>query len=769
MPTSTMYTTIGGVPVLVDQKQAQDLQQTGGFTPISEEQAVALAQNQHDLKLAEDAGPVMGGIAGAVSGASFGFGPAAHIRLTEIMKGPEAANKARHTWAGQEQTNAYFGGQAAGMLASTIATHGIFNPVESAALKFLPEARGILGTIARGALTSGARGGAEGALMGLGSAVEQAAFQNKELTAEAIAASAGPGFLIGGSLGSLVGGTGAAFKAVGPRLAGTVASAIDRSVGADAALVKELGAHGSQIAKLPGGPNAFLREASEIVSKEGLSLSDDPSKVLKAARNAEKEFAKLRIEVAKEFDRAAPSMAPSWSSFSNSVRDQVLAAEAMAPGGMVQADKVDKWLERNKPAKFTSSFTDWVKGRELIQESSKALPPRIKQQVVELYDAQLRNAMESAEGGVRSKGPLGDVVPASNDNLLPFGNVPAANDNGVLSGASGRYQAAETGHRVARDLAGFIEQKSSTGGPMLSGGDMATAAGYAMSGHPLGGLGWLAGKTAFRTLSERFGPAVAETVWKLSSSANGVSAVTNLKSNIQKALNAYLTGRDMASSVGGKYMSRHKLDRKTFDAELSKTYELINRSREARLADFARNTGSMSMAEALTKLSDKNINWLQQNMPPMKGSKGKDMGKMRPVPMPKALDYQEHIFNKKYGAMKNPFAVLGDLEEGQLSKDSVLAMKANWPQTYNLIVQEAQHQVATMKANGETLPMEKITQLSILLQKPLDSTLEPQFVQGVQASFAVQPDQQSQSSAPGQQPSTDIQSLMTPSEKAESA
>lgn len=85
--------------------------------------------------------------------------------------------------------------------------------------------------------------------------------------------------------------------------------------------------------------------------------------------------------------------------------------------------------------------------------------------------------------------------------------------------------------------------------------------------------------------------------------------------------------------------------------------------------------------------------------------------------------------------LTNPKTVIEDMQNGHLSPDSVTALKAVYPTLYNQITQDAMEAVAASK---HAIPYNKRVQLSILLGKALDPSLEPNNMQLLQSRFGGQ-------------------------------
>lgn len=836
----SVYSVIGGRSFRMTPDQARDLAEAGGEDRfVSRDEAVSVQQSNMDKALAEDAGSGWAGAGGLLSGGTFGFGPAAVIGVRDAIGDRHGSDYLRHLFSGQRSMGAYQAANVGGMLATTYATSGLLNPLEARAGALMPEATGILGQMAKGAVTGGTRAGAEGAIMGLGSAVEEAAIQNKGLTAEAALHGALMGGGLGLGLGGVVGASSGFVRGVGGKIAPFLEkSAVSAGPALERNMVRELGATDATISRMAaedGGVSGFLSEADKMAQEEGLRLSSSPSQLRELADKNLERFTSQRISVAREFDAAKTGVGPSWSHFEREVIDNLIGDVSAQPGGLDRAAKVKSWLDRmstskleeaieaaeaprppvaptisSKPGvrvefedvgkqfqkagvaandtskvandvtphtyandnhvpymaandnavgaandnfidienlmkpsgsqpnflKSAKAFEGWAEGRQYVQTASKSLPSDLQSKVMHLYDAEMRTAMEAAEEA-----------------------------DYALAGNAGRFKAAELGSRISQELSDMLDNKLSQARPIVNADDAGVVAAYAMSGHPLGGLGYGVGRVATRAAMEHISPRLAETMWRMSTGAGLSQAVGTLKGSVEKAVTAYLRARDTAVAVTVKAATQkgvRERSRKNYDRMVDEAYKFMNTPRDERFREYLKHTGNLTVAEEMTKKSDRVIQYLQQNIPPSRKDRG--AAKLMRTVVPQRLDVKEHMFMNKVHIVKSPFGALSALEDGSLSKDQVQALKENWPETYNLVVNAAEAHIGKLAAQGKKLPISKISRLSILLDHPLDSIMESRFVQPVQQAMnSPQAEPPKPQPAPG--PSPTVEDTVTPSEQ----
>jgi hypothetical protein len=90
-------------------------------------------------------------------------------------------------------------------------------------------------------------------------------------------------------------------------------------------------------------------------------------------------------------------------------------------------------------------------------------------------------------------------------------------------------------------------------------------------------------------------------------------------------------------------------------------------------------------------------------------------------------------FERTVRAVDNPMSIIKDMENGNLSAEAVEAVKTLYPKIYNRMVDAVIDNIDKFR---ESLPYEQRLQLSILFGAPVDPTMEPSFVAGIQTAMA---------------------------------
>ena len=93
----------------------------------------------------------------------------------------------------------------------------------------------------------------------------------------------------------------------------------------------------------------------------------------------------------------------------------------------------------------------------------------------------------------------------------------------------------------------------------------------------------------------------------------------------------------------------------------------------------------------------------------------------------------------RYAAAESPQRMMDELAAGRLSPQTVEATKAVYPETFNAVREEL---ISRMSEMGK-MPYSQRVQLSVLFEMPLDSTMRPETIAALQATF------QNESGSPG--------------------
>lgn len=90
-------------------------------------------------------------------------------------------------------------------------------------------------------------------------------------------------------------------------------------------------------------------------------------------------------------------------------------------------------------------------------------------------------------------------------------------------------------------------------------------------------------------------------------------------------------------------------------------------------------------------------------------------------------DTQMRKYLQIYRALDNPATLIEDLRRGNLSRDAVVAVKTVYPEVYSIFATEALNEFA-----DKDLTYQKQLQLGILLDMPVNATMDPKYIASVQ-------------------------------------
>lgn len=104
-------------------------------------------------------------------------------------------------------------------------------------------------------------------------------------------------------------------------------------------------------------------------------------------------------------------------------------------------------------------------------------------------------------------------------------------------------------------------------------------------------------------------------------------------------------------------------------------------------------------------------------------------------PMPPS-DFDVDRFLKLQKAIDDPArALLDELDDGALSRETIDAIKDNWPAQFADLQEQVMGELTTMQAEGKAPPYRQRIQIGMLMGAPADPTLEPATMGFVQSTF----------------------------------
>lgn len=784
-----------GNPVALQEHQALPAAEAG-YTPVSGEYAGQLQNAQENKDYVDEHWGTAGTLAaGLGQGLTLNQGAAALSALGLLDKG--------HFEAAQ-QTLGYKVGDVAGMLlpaflsgGESIAARGALGASKSVigralalspagllgeaggaaerlAARFLPEA-GIMGKLGAPVLKMAARGAAEGAIVNLSHTVADNVIQNKPLAAQALLASGVDGALFGGLTGGILGGVSALGSAgidmVSGRVAGAAAGGGEHAaatalkrLGASEGKLGELGSQGSLVEPLKG--------YYKVLQDGGESLASDTGSIRRAVAGMEKKYSAVADDALAQLQRAHPSALDGrLANMSGRIRQDLeaayggtaeyrtamklaerlekdmvgLAGKTEKLTGKASTDYLPEHLQPKGEPTITTPATwqQWAKTREQLADRlhvSKGVEQEVYKTALAAYDSELVEAMQKA-----------------NPELATT------------------FQSATTGARQARELVdmtnGRAAHEAARGSSLhMNGADAATMGYSVLAGaNPLVGAGIIAGKKIVGHVQQAIQPAVAEAAYRSAIGANAAHAQMAVSNRAAAALKTFMTGARLVADKehaesrdpGGARLS---YGMKNYQASMALADELTSAAHQEKVRELTHAlavAGHPDLAEEMAMTYGRAAAYIAQNQPKGK-SKEYKMGTLGKPAKQLGLSTQDMKFMRQLHAIRNvQDAIIGGLERGDLSRDAVATAKYVFPDYMNMITERATNQIMVMKEEGKFLAADKVAMLGTVLDAPVDSTLQPEFIkevqQGLAANKAPPPDQ----GAP-QAPQTDVSSYQTP-------
>jgi len=398
-----------------------------------------------------------------------------------------------------------------------------------------------------------------------------------------------------------------------------------------------------------------------------------------------------------------------------------------------------------------ATWEAWAKSRSQLQDLVDTARGTVKEDVyrtaLNAMDSEIRMAMEEAGQAIGKEG------------------------------ISESYHGALMTKKISKELeemvAGRLAKETVAGkGIHLTSPDLGALAYSTLGGHPFGGAVIVAGKKIAKHVQESLEPAMAEAAYRAAIGAEAGSAVIKTGQRIDKAIGKFLgvTARVGVAEENERAAPPLKYTRKEFEAALARTQQLTSPEHEAAVLKFSGQldaAGHPELAQQAIEQYQLAANYMRYNMP--KGKQLKQAGSLGKVPTAIGLNTEEMKWLRKDRAVKYPTSILDDLLKGNVSRDAVKAIKTTAPHLHSAIVERAHGMLMAVKEEGKFVPADKVAMIGLILDSPVDSTLQKGFIDKVQAALAAnaqpqpKPDEQQQG---GAAPITDSSSFQTPTQSA---
>ena len=517
-----------------------------------------------------------------------------------------------------------------------------------------------------------------------------------------------------------------------------------------------------------------------------------------------KEFTKTFTE--KPFTKTAPELKQAtskkvgnqtiWQTHTPAYQEELAAFKAAKEAHGAEQTKLGKEFAAAKEAHYSEQNrlqSEWAAANEAHIKEQEAVQDRYLT-AKKLYDeAAVATPKPGAtwEAWAKSRSQLQDLVDTARGTVKEdvYRTALNAMDSEIRmameeasqaigkEGISESYHGALMTKKISKELeemvAGKLAKETVAGkGIHLTSPDLGALAYSTLGGHPFGGAVIVAGKKVAKHIQESLEPAMAEAAYRAAIGAEAGSAVIKTGQRIDKAISKFL---GVAPRITVGEVEDHpksppvRYTRKDFEEALARTEQLTSQEHEAAVLKFAGQldaAGHPDLAQAAIDQYQTAAAYLRYNMPV--GKQLKQAQKLGKAPSPMGLNTKEMKFMRIDRAIKNPMSIVDDLMKGSVSRDAVKAIKTTNPPLHSEIVTRFHGALMAMKEEGKFVPADKVALAGLVLDSPVDSTLEKGFIDKVQAALAAnaQPQPKADEQQGGAAPITDSSSFQTPTQSA---
>lgn len=244
------------------------------------------------------------------------------------------------------------------------------------------------------------------------------------------------------------------------------------------------------------------------------------------------------------------------------------------------------------------------------------------------------------------------------------------------------------------------------------------------AGQATGDMGIAAIITGGRKLAQSQMAKNAQLIYSLKMAQNGVdNAINSAARNFFIGLGKGVKASTLKLSTSPKEYDAYTKKIDQFANNPEAYFEHVNK-RHIALSQELPNVVAAAEAKGLAGMQ-----FLAAKMPRQRSNPGLISRKYEPSTQEKAK------FMRYAEVVENPKKALEHLQNGTLSRENVEALKTVYPQFYKQLVNTTSEFISK---HGEKLPYNKKLQIGLLLDMPVDSSMDPQFIQSMQAGF-VQP------------------------------
>ncbi len=394
------------------------------------------------------------------------------------------------------------------------------------------------------------------------------------------------------------------------------------------------------------------------------------------------------------------------------------------------------------------------------KKAHEALPEMIRQAGAGgTWESWTKTARQLGEMEAKAQGVTREVYRTAKQAVEAEirASMDVASDSIGRVGLSKQYSGALFGETMAREFGAMIGKRTGTelgarSAFELNSGDMGSMAYSTIFGHPLGGAAIVLGKKIVGYGQRKLEPVLAEAAYRASLGATAQASTINVGKRISESLKNFMVGSTRAIGTVGATKSV-KYDRSSYEKALASTESLLSSVHQAKVAKLARDIESMGHADLATEAlacNQRAVDYLRFNMPA--GKALKQATSLTRQAKPFGLTTKEMRFLRIDAAIKDPVGTItGGLKRGDLSRDQVKAIKYVYPPLHADLTMRAAQEILDVKSSGKFLPEDKVAMIGLVLDAPLDSRLEKEFIDSVQKAHvanAAPPPQKQEGSTP---------------------
>ncbi len=689
---------------------------------------------------------------GFVRGATFGASDYLQVEGTRALQGDAAAARIAEQTESLKRVHGEMAGLAelAGGFALPVPGGGAVRGVAEGVGMGLAGAaergfgKGALSFAAEHVLPGALTGAYDGAVMGAGSALSEAALGNEQVTGEKLFAHAGKGAIFGGTLGGILGaGTGALQERFRP---GGLTAAIERTGTRDAEAIEAAVVRGEErAAQAAGLPAAAARgegvlaaaanQAEEQAFKAtGAKIADYQKLGKTSERQAERvsgigrrlidegivtPFAS-KAEMAERVTAKVKSVGEELGSlrgeieatgakmdtkvFADRVAEEVFNPLNALPGTKSEAGAVYQYVKE-----FAELGGDRI-DLKTAHEFRVKLDEKLK------FDKLSAGATTEALRQVRTI--LEDEITKESTRIAETIERP---------GFAQQYATAKAAYSDLKTVQKILGKETAREGAnrAISLTDtIAGATAFATMG-PLGLLAAGANK-AMREYGNTLGATVLDRVTKFEGAQRAAQAIDEA---IGKGVQAFGKSGGKATK-GGLALPRVSTAQAESVAKAVLTNPDTLTSRITEFVGGKLSDAAPAVANEVRQTATRAMLFLQQKAPhePQPISPLQPNAGNRP---PSRMELQK--FSKYVEAVQDPTVVVTGIQSGHLSREHVEAVKAVYPKLYAVMQGRLQDEIAKLP---KQLPYPTLVALSVLFDAPMTKGMEPAMVRGFQQQYA---------------------------------